>query len=77
MSVENAKAFCARMMSDEDYRNAVGEAASADAIKDLLKKEDYTFSKRDLLVVVSGLLNKEVKMEELSAMICEVYEEEI
>ena len=32
MSVESAKAFCVRMMSDEDFRNAVGAAGDAAGI---------------------------------------------
>ena len=32
MSVESAIAFCVRMMSDEDFRNVIGSAGTADDI---------------------------------------------
>ncbi len=77
MSVESAKAFCARMMSDDSFRDSLGAAASADEIAKILKEENYSFSKNDLLRVISGLMDKEIKAEDLTKMVCEVYEEEI
>ena len=77
MSVELAKAFCVRLMSDDEFRDAIGRAASAKEIADLVAANNYTFNKHDLLKVVSELSGKQVDMEHLSAMICEVYEEEI
>ncbi len=76
MSVESAKAFCVRMMSDEDFRNVLGSATCACTIAETVKKE-YDFSREDLLKVISELTGKKVAMEELKAMVCEVYEEEI
>ena len=43
MSVESAKAFCVRMMSDEDFRNVIGSAGTADEIAAIVKKE-YDFN---------------------------------
>ena len=77
MSVESAKAFCARMMSDDSFREAIGSASSAEEIRKLVENEKYSFGKADLLKVVSSLMNKEIHEEQLSAMVCEVYEEEI
>ena len=37
MSIELAKAFCVRLMSDDEFRDAVGRAASAKEIADLHK----------------------------------------
>ncbi len=76
MSVESAKAFCVRMMSDEDFRNVIGSAGTADEIAAIVKKE-YDFNKEDLLRVISELTGNKVAMEDLKAMVCEVYEEEI
>ena len=77
MSVELAKAFCVRLMSDDDFRDAVGRASTAKEIADLVAANNYTFTKHDLLKTVSELAGKKIDMEHLSAMICEVYEEEI
>ena len=77
MSLELAKAFCVRLMSDDEFRDAIGRAASAKEIADLVAANNYTFSKHDLLKTVSELAGKKIDMEHLSAMICEVYEEEI
>ena len=77
MSVELATAFCARLMADDDFRNAIGSASSAQEIADIVAKNNYSFTKHDLLKTVSELAGKKIDMEHLSAMICEVYEEEI
>ena len=77
MSIESAKAFCARMMSDDAFRDSLGSASSAECIAEILKKEDYDFSKNELLKVISELIGKELKPEDLTKMVCEVYEEEI
>ena len=77
MSVELATAFCARLMADDDFRNAIGSASSAQEIADIVAKNNYTFTRHDLLKTVSKLAGKDIDMEHLSAMICEVYEEEI
>ena len=77
MSIELAKAFCVRLMSDDEFRDAIGRAASAKEIADLVAANNYTFTKHDLLKTVSELAGKKIDMEHLSAMICEVYEEEI
>ncbi len=76
MSIESAKAFCVRMMSDDSFRDSLGSVTSADAITEIVNRE-YAFSREDLLKVISELTGKKVAMEELKAMVCEVYEEEI
>ena len=77
MSVELAKAFCVRLMSDDEFRDKIGSASSAQEIADIVAANNYSFTKHDLLKTVSKLAGKEIDMEHLSAMICEVYEEEI
>lgn len=77
MSVESAKAFCVRLMSDDEFRDAVGAASTSDMIAQLVSDSGYSFTQHDLLKVVSELASKKIEQEELVAMICEVYEEEI
>ena len=77
MSIESAKAFCVRMMSDDEFRNGIGSAPTAEAIQALVKAEHYDFTKTDLRKVIGEILGKKIEPEELSAMVCEVYESEI
>lgn len=76
MSVESAKAFCVRLMSDDEFRDALGCATDAAAIAEIVKKE-YDFSKEDLLKVIAELMGKKIAMEDLKALVCEAYDEEI
>lgn len=77
MSIESAKAFCVRMMSDDEFREKIGSAATAQVIQDLVKAERYDFSKSDLRKVISEIIGKNIEPEELTAMVCEFYESEI
>lgn len=77
MSVESAKAFCVRMMSDDEFRGQIGSAATADVITNLVNAEKYDFTKNDLRKVISEIIGKNIEPEELTAMVCEVYESEI
>jgi len=49
MSVESARAFCMRLMADDEFRDSLGKAASPEAIAEIMKKENYDFSQHDLL----------------------------
>ena len=40
MSVESARAFCMRLMADDEFRDSLGKAASPEAIAEIMKKED-------------------------------------
>lgn len=64
------------MMSDEEFRDSIGAATDAAAIAETVGKE-YSFSREDLLKVISELTGKKVEMSELKQMVLEVYEEEI
>ena len=46
-------------------------------IQALVKAEHYDFTKTDLRKVIGEILGKKIEPEELSAMVCEVYESEI
>ncbi len=77
MSIESAKAFCVRMMSDDEFRNGIGAAPTAGDIAAIVKNEKYDFSKDDLRKVVGDIMGRKIEPEELTAMVCEVYESEI
>ena len=38
MSIESARAFCMRMMSDDEFRETLGKAENAAVIRDLIQK---------------------------------------
>ena len=77
MSVESAKAFCVRMMSDDQFRDQIGSAPTADAIATLVKAEQYDFSQSDLRKVIGEIMGKKIEAEELEGMVCGFYEEEV
>jgi len=77
MSVESARAFCMRMMSDDEFRGSLGKAGSAEAISEIMKKEKYDFNQHDLLKIVGELTGKKIAPEELEGMVCEFYAEEV
>jgi len=77
MSQESAKAFCVRMMSDDEFRNQIGSAPTAQAIADIVKGGKYDFTQSELRKVIGELLGKKIDPDQLTAMVCEVYESEI
>lgn len=77
MSIESAKAFCVCMMSDEDFRNAIGTAASPEAISELMAAEKYDFTQDELLRVIGELMGNSLNLDELKELLKEVYEEQV
>lgn len=77
MSVESARAFCVRMMSDEDFRMSLGAASNASEIDAALKKEAYDFKKNELMKVIGELIGKKLEESELEKLVCGFYEEQI
>ncbi len=77
MSIESARAFCMRMMSDDEFRDSLGKAESAETIRDIIKKDQYDFNKHDLLKIVSELTGKKLEAEQLEDMVCGIYAEEV
>ena len=77
MSIESARAFCMRMMSDDEFRENMGKAESADQIREIIKKDNYDFSKHDLLKIVSELTGKKLEADQLEDMVCGIYAEEV
>ena len=77
MSVESARAFCMKMMSDDEFRDSLGQAASADGIRGIIADAGFSFSKFDLLKIVGELTGKKIEADELEKMVCDFYQEEV
>ena len=77
MSIESARAFCMRMMSDDEFRENMGKAGSADQIREIIQKDHYDFNKHDLLKIVSELTGKKLEADQLEDMVCGIYAEEV
>ena len=77
MSVESARAFCMRLMADEEFQASLGKAESVDAIKEIIKKDNYDFTQHDLLKIVSELTGKKKTAEELEHEVVGFYRDEV
>lgn len=77
MSVESARAFCMRLMADEEFQASLGKAESVDAIKEIIKKDNYDFTQHDLLKIVSELTGKKMTAEELEHEVVGFYRDEV
>ena len=77
MSVESARAFCKRLMADEEFQASLGKAESVDAIKEIIKKDNYDFTQHDLLKIVSELTGKKMTAEELEHEVVGFYRDEV
>lgn len=77
MSVESARAFCMRLMADEEFQASLGKAESVDAIKEIIKKDNYDFTRHDLLKIVGELTGKKMTSEELEHEVVGFYRDEV
>ena len=77
MSIETARAFCMKLMSDDEFRDSLGQAESADGIRKIIADTGYDFSKADLLKIVGELTGEKIEADKLEAMVCGFYEEEV
>ena len=77
MSVESARAFCMRLMADEEFKASLGKAESVDAIKEIIKKDNYDFTRHDLLKIVGELTGKKMTSEELEHEVVGFYRDEV
>lgn len=75
MSAEIAKAFCVRMMSDEDFRNALLNVKSVQEVKEITEKE-YSFTKDELAKVIGEFVGHTLAEGELEQLIGEFFEEQ-
>ena len=76
MSVESARAFCVRMMSDEDFRGQLAQVKDAAEIDSLVGKE-YSFSKADLGKIIGEFIGHKLEEGELEQLICGFFEEKV
>ena len=77
MSVESARAFCMRLMADEEFQASLGKAESVDAIKEIINKDTYDFTRHDLLKIVGELTGKKMTSEELEHEVVGFYRDEV
>ncbi len=77
MSAESARAFCMRLMADDEFREGLGKVESAEAISDIMKQENYDFTQHDLLKIVSELTGKKMTAEELENEVVGFYRDEV
>lgn len=75
MSLELAKAFCVRLMSDEDFRNALLNVKSVEEVKQLVDAE-YSFSKEEFGKVIGEVAGHKLAEGELEVLIREFVEEQ-
>ncbi len=76
MSMESARAFCVRMMSDEDFRAALGNVKSTAEIDKLVSAE-YSFTKPEFAKVIGEFVGHKLEEGELEKLICGFYEEQM
>lgn len=77
MSAESARAFCVRMMSDEDFRAGLINVKDTAEIDQVMTSEKYEFSKMDLAKVVGEFVGRKLEEGELEKLVCGFYEEQI
>ena len=61
MSIENAKAFLERMKNDEEFRNSVGEIATAEERMEYVKGAGFDFTKEEIKSVQDELSDDELE----------------
>ena len=76
MSMESARAFCVRMMSDEDFRASLGNVKSTAEIDKLVSAE-YSFTKPEFAKVIGEFVGHKLEEGELEKLICGFYEEQM
>jgi len=72
MSMESARAFVVRLMSDEDFRGKLAKV-SAEAEIDTLVAE-YSFTKEELARIVGEFMGHKLAEGELEKLIGEAFE---
>ena len=72
MSMESARAFIVRLMSDEEFRGKLAKVTSAAEIETLLA--EYSFSKEDLEKIVGEFMGHKLAEGELEKLIGEAFD---
>lgn len=76
MSAESARAFCVRMMSDEDFRASLGKVKSTGEIDKIVSPE-YDFTKAEFAKVIGEFVGHKLEEGELEKLIGGFYEEQM
>ena len=72
MSMESARAFVVRLMSDEEFRGKLAKVASAAEIDTLVA--EYSFSKEELEKIVGEFMGHKLAAGELEKLVGEAFE---
>ena len=72
MSVESARAFVVRLMSDEDFRGRLAQVKIASEIENLVA--EYSFTKEELVKIVGEIMGHKLEPGELEKLIGEAFE---
>ena len=72
MSMESARAFVVRLMSDEEFRGKLAKVTAAAEIETLVA--DYSFSKEELEKIVGEFMGHKLAEGELEKLIGEAFE---
>lgn len=72
MSMESARAFVVRLMSDEEFRGKLAQVTSAAEIDTLTA--DYSFTKEELEKIVGEFMGHKLGEGELEKLVGEAFE---
>ena len=72
MSMESARAFVVRLMSDEEFRGKLAKVGSAAEIETLVA--EYSFSKEELEKIVGEFMGHKLAEGELEKLVGEAFE---
>ncbi len=72
MSMESARAFVVRLMSDEEFRGKLAKVASVAEIETLVA--EYSFSKEELEKIVGEFMGHKLAEGELEKLVGEAFE---
>ena len=74
MSMESARAFIVRLMSDEEFRGKLAKVTAASEIDTLIA--DYSFTEEELSKVVGESMGHKLAEGELENLIGEAFEDQ-
>ena len=72
MSMESARAFVVRLMSDEEFRGKLAQVASVAEIETLVA--EYSFTKEELEKIVGEFMGHKLAAGELEKLVGEAFE---
>lgn len=72
MSMESARAFVVRLMSDEEFRGKLAKVTSVAEIETLVA--EYSFSKEELEKIVGEFMGHKLAEGELEKLVGEAFE---